>query len=353
MANTPTLKEPTGTAAGGAQRWGGPDAVHCAQLIKGTHSTEAIQQAAIDGLIAAIDAATLGLDAKDSVRVASTGNIDLASAIDPNPIDGVTLVNGNRILLKNQTTGSENGIYDCVTAIDPTTWVRSSDADINDKVNSGMYCWIEEGIANADKGFTLTTNDPITLNTTVLSFSQFSGLGQITAGIALKKTADVLDLDIDELTFELTPAGNDVLIILDTSAGTIKKITHDDLQDKVKRQALIVAVGDETTVLTVGTAKITFRMPYAFTLTGVRTSLTTAGTGVALVTVDINEAGVTILSTKITIDATEKTSQTAATPPVISDTALADDAEMTVDIDTIDTDNVAAGLKITLIGFKT
>jgi hypothetical protein len=118
-------------------------------------------------------------------------------------------------------------------------------------------------------------------------------------------------------------------------------------------QALLVASSDETTVLTTGTAKTTFRMPYAFTVTSVRASLTTAGTGASLVTVDINETGTSILSTKITIDATEKTSSTATTPPVISDTSLADDAEMTIDIDTIDTDNVATGLKIYIIGNPT
>jgi len=125
-------------------------------------------------------------------------------------------------------------------------------------------------------------------------------------------------------------------------------------------QSFIVAASDETTALTTGTAKVTFRMPYAFTLTSVEASLTTAGTGVALVTVDINEdttaGGVTpvsILSTKITIDANEKTSTTAAALPVISDTALAADSQMTVDIDQIDSGGVSAGLKITLIGNQT
>lgn len=117
-------------------------------------------------------------------------------------------------------------------------------------------------------------------------------------------------------------------------------------------QSVIVAASDETTVLTAGTGKMTFRMPYAFELLEVRASLTTAGTGAALVTVDINESGTSILSTKITIDASEKTSETAATPPVISDTSLADDSEITIDIDQVDTDNVAAGLKVYLIGYK-
>jgi hypothetical protein len=113
--------------------------------------------------------------------------------------------------------------------------------------------------------------------------------------------------------------------------------------------AIPVAVSDETTALTTGTAKVTFRMPFAFTLTGVRASVTTAPTG-SVLTVDINEGGVSILSTKLTIDATEKTSTTAATPPVISDTALADDAEITIDIDTVGSTVAGAGLKVYLIG---
>lgn len=118
-------------------------------------------------------------------------------------------------------------------------------------------------------------------------------------------------------------------------------------------QALIISASDETTALTAGTSKTVFRMPYAYTLTAVRASLTTAGTGANLVTIDINEAGSTILSTKITLDASEKTSVTAATQPVISDTSLADDAEITIDIDQIDSGGVSAGLKVYLIGYKT
>ncbi len=116
-------------------------------------------------------------------------------------------------------------------------------------------------------------------------------------------------------------------------------------------QSLIVAASDETTDLTTGTAKSTFRMPYAFTLSAVRASVTTAPTGSAI-TVDINEAGTSVLSTKITIDPTAKTSVTATSQPVISDTALADDAEITVDIDQVGSTVAGTGLKITLIGTK-
>ena len=93
-------------------------------------------------------------------------------------------------------------------------------------------------------------------------------------------------------------------------------------------------------------------MPYAFTVTAVRASLTTAGTGGTLVTVDINESGTTILSTKITIDASETTSTTAATAPVISDSALADDSQITIDIDAVGSTNTGKGLKVELIGTR-
>lgn len=115
---------------------------------------------------------------------------------------------------------------------------------------------------------------------------------------------------------------------------------------------LIGACSDETTALTTGTGKLTFRMPFAFTLTSVRASLTTTQASGNIFTVDINESGTTVLSTKLTIDNGEKTSTTAATPAVISDTSLADDAEITVDIDQIG-NGTAKGLKITLIGYKT
>lgn len=124
-------------------------------------------------------------------------------------------------------------------------------------------------------------------------------------------------------------------------------------QNNTPTESIIIAASDETTALTTGTAKVTFRMPYAFTLTAVRASVTTAPTGASLLTVDINESGTTILSTKITIDASEKTSTTAATPPVISDTALADDAEMTIDIDQVGSTIAGAGLKVYLIGKRT
>lgn len=159
----------------------------------------------------------------------------------------------------------------------------------------------------------------------------------------------------------VAPASGDLLPIVDISdtadaaTGTTKKITVSNLLAAAVAAGspfeLVVACSDEDTPIVTGTAKVTFRMPRGVTLTAVRANLKTpaaAGT----FTVDINEGGSTILSTKITIDATEKTSVTAAIPPVISDATLADDAEITVDVDD-DADGAATGLKITLIGTRT
>jgi hypothetical protein len=122
--------------------------------------------------------------------------------------------------------------------------------------------------------------------------------------------------------------------------------------DEAKIQSFVIAASDETTALTTGTNKVQFRIPYAFTLTAVRASVNTAPTGATL-TIDINESGTSILSTKITIDISEKTSTTAATPPVINDTALADDSIIGIDIDQIGSTVAGAGLKVTLIGNRT
>lgn len=112
-----------------------------------------------------------------------------------------------------------------------------------------------------------------------------------------------------------------------------------------------VAVSDESTNLTTGTAKLTFRMPFAMRLTAVRASVNTAPTGSTII-VDINEEGVSILSTRITIDTSEESSETAATPPVISDSSLANDAEITIDIDQVGSTIAGKGLKVWLIGYR-
>jgi hypothetical protein len=119
---------------------------------------------------------------------------------------------------------------------------------------------------------------------------------------------------------------------------------------EAKSEILEYALSDEATALTAATSVLTVRVPFGCTLTAVRASLSVTSSS-GLVTVDINEAGTTILSTKLSIDASEKTSTTAATAAVISDAALADDAELTFDIDAAGTG--AKGLKVKLYVTRT
>lgn len=114
-------------------------------------------------------------------------------------------------------------------------------------------------------------------------------------------------------------------------------------------ESFIIAASDEATAIEAGEGKSTFRMPYGFTVTAVRCNLNAGQTGGSLFTVDINESGSSILSTKLTFDNNESTTTTAATPAVISDASLADDAEISIDVDQVG-DGDPAGLKCAVIG---
>lgn len=150
------------------------------------------------------------------------------------------------------------------------------------------------------------------------------------------------------LTGILKGNGTGAVTAIATGGSTVKFL-RDDGSFAAPLESMVMKVTDDATALAAGTGKFNFRMPYGFTLTAVRASLVTAQTSGSAVTIDINESGATILSTKLTLDNGERTSTTAATAAVISDTALADDAEISIDIDTIG-DGTAKGLTITLIG---
>jgi hypothetical protein len=161
-----------------------------------------------------VDAVKQALDIKDSVRVATTANITIASDLNVgDTIDGVTLADGDRVLVKDQSTASQNGIY--VAGSSP---VRAADANTSTEVTAGMFTFVEEGTANADNGFVLTTNDPITLDTTDLTFAQFSGAGQIVAGDGLSKSGNTLNVNDDNITLEVN---NDNLRIKGITATAV------------------------------------------------------------------------------------------------------------------------------------
>lgn len=145
-----------------------------------------------------------GLDWKDSVRAASTGNLALAAP--GASIDGVAMTVGNRFLAKDQTTGSQNGVYVWNGAAVPAT--RASDADSSAEVTGGLAMTSTEGTANADKSWILVTNDPIVLDTTTLVFAQLGGASTpYTAGNGMTLTGQ---------DFNVVP-GNGILVTADAT----------------------------------------------------------------------------------------------------------------------------------------
>lgn len=137
-----------------------------------------------------VDAVKTGLDVKDSVRAATVSSITLANT---QTIDGVSLSAGDRVLVKNQSTASENGLY---VVVDGGSWTRATDFDSSTEVTSGAFVFVESGSTNSDAGFTLTTDGSITVGTTELAFTQFSGAGSISAGTGLSKSGTTISADI-------------------------------------------------------------------------------------------------------------------------------------------------------------
>jgi hypothetical protein len=146
-----------------------------------------------------VDATAQGLDVKASCRCATTADLALSGLA---AIDGVTPVAGNRVLVKNQSAGAQNGIYVAAAG----SWSRATDANTSAKVTGGLFVFVEEGTVNADSGWVLATNDAITLDTTALTFSQFSGAGQITAGTGLAKSGNTLSVDTANLEWRTLKA---------------------------------------------------------------------------------------------------------------------------------------------------
>lgn len=163
-----------------------------------------------------VDAQASGLrDIKDSVRLATAAapaaysrstNVITFSANGSQSVDGVATVLSDRILLKDGAAGADNGIYTVTTKGTggvAEVWTRATDSDTSAEVTAGMYCWTEEGTANADTGWLLTTNNAITLNTTSLTFTQVAAAVTILAGNGLSKNGSALDVNVDNASIEI------------------------------------------------------------------------------------------------------------------------------------------------------
>ena len=179
-----------------------------------------------------VDAIKQALDVKDSVRLATTatlsanynnagGTLTNSASNAALQLDGVTVVAGNRILVKDQSSAAENGIYVVTTVGDGSTaWVltRADDANVSAEMTGGVFTFVEEGTVGADNGYVFTHNGAPTLGTTALTVSQFSGAGQIVAGDALSKSGNTLNVNDDNITVEVN---SDALRIKGISATAV------------------------------------------------------------------------------------------------------------------------------------
>ena len=158
-----------------------------------------------------VDSARQGLDVKASVRVATTAAINLSTDLEAGDvIDGVTLVAGDRVLVKNQGTASENGIY---VAVASGAASRSSDANgtaDTGELTSGTFTFVEAGTVNFDSGFVISTDGTITVGTTGITWTQFSGAGSFEAGDGLSKSGTQVNVNVTSNRTAITADAIDI-----------------------------------------------------------------------------------------------------------------------------------------------
>lgn len=234
-----------------------------------------------------VDTVAQGLDAKASCVAATTANITLSA---PQTIDGVSVVAGNRVLVKNQSLSQNNGIYLCASG----SWTRTTDANTWDALTSA-FTFIEQGTANGDCGFVCTANAGGTLGTTALPWSQFSGAGTFTAGTGLTLTGSVFSLTSPVAVANggtgLTSLGSGVATFLGTPSSANLAAA---VSDETGSGALVFANSPTLVTPALGT-------PSSGTLTSctglpISTGVSGLGTGIATaLAVNVGSAGAPVL----------------------------------------------------------
>ena len=218
-----------------------------------------------------VDSVANGLDVKDSVRLATAaalaavtynnGNGTLtADANGALTIDGVATVANDRVLIKNQASAVQNGIYKVTTIGSGSAafvLTRSPDADTAAELTGGTFFFVEEGTANADNGYVATHNGTPTFGSTSIAFQQFSGAGQISAGDALTKTGNTINVAVDDSSIE---TNSDALRVKASGitnamlAGSIaaSKLAGSIGNAKLSNSTITVGDGSNTTAVALG-----------------------------------------------------------------------------------------------------
>ena len=181
-----------------------------------------VRKSYLDGLIN-------GLHWKESCKAATTANITLSGT---QTIDGISLQAGDRCLVKNQTTQTQNGVY----VVAAGAWARSSDLDANSEF-PGAAMFVKEGSTQADQGY-ICTNDSVNLGSTNIAFTQFTGAYSITAGAGLSKAANSLSVNVDDSSIEIA---SDALRIKDNGVVTAKIASNAVDSSKIASNAVIAA----------------------------------------------------------------------------------------------------------------
>ena len=185
-------------------------------LANPTSAQDAATKAYVDGV-------SQGLDVKESVRAASTGNLTLSGA---QMIDGVSVVADDRVLVKDQTDATENGIYIAAAG----AWSRAADFDGSASGGAaaedvkGAFFFVEEGSTNADNGFVCTNTGSVSFGASDISFVQFSGAGSVIAGDGLSKSGNTLSVNVDDSTIEIS---SDTLRVKDAGITNAKLANSD------------------------------------------------------------------------------------------------------------------------------
>jgi hypothetical protein len=303
-----------------------------------------ISSAANTGLLNSTDYTSFS-GKQDAITLTTTGTSGAATFI------------GNTLNVPNYSSGTDTNIYNTDGTLTADRVMTQNNFTLTldgGTTSTGSNLFLKTNAANRAKALNFQVGSGLRWKQrvsgveigsddgSVLAFDYYSDAG------TFKGTA--LQLNRTDGSLRLNGAYN-----LPTAAGSNGQVMRTNGSGIVSFQSLPaevqVAASDEISALTVGNGKTTFRMPYAMTLTGIRASLTTAQTSGTIFTVDVKQNGVSVLSTLLTIDNTERTSTTAATPAVISTSALTDDSEIRIDITQIG-DGTAKGLKVTLLGTR-
>jgi hypothetical protein len=209
-----------------------------------------------------VDNVAQGLSAKDSVVAATTVAGTLASSFENlDVIDGVTLATGERILIKNQSTASENGIYTVNASGAPT---RAVDLDTGDQA-AGVFVFVEEGTTNADSGWVCTSDDAAdTVGTHNLTFAQFSGAGQITEGDGIVKNGNEIAVDLAASNPGLEFSSGDLQL---GTPSTLTSVTTNAKSGAGHTHAITTGIAD-TNIVAINSASVTSTEYARFTASG-------------------------------------------------------------------------------------